>query len=149
MASWRSALAFAVCFALGSCALQRAQVANEAQSKMIGLTKEQVLACMGPPVGKAGEGATEVWSYNSGDGRVTINTFGTSNTNATVAGDRYSATGQASTVSSAVGIGRQRYCTINVTMAEGRVSRVNYVGPTGGLLTAGEQCAFAVENCTR
>jgi hypothetical protein len=33
-------------------------------------------------------------------------------------------------------------------MVEGRVSRVNYVGPTGGLLTGGEQCAFAVQNCT-
>ncbi len=30
---------------------------------MIGLSKEQVLACMGPPRNKGG--ATEVWSYNS------------------------------------------------------------------------------------
>jgi hypothetical protein len=27
---------------------------------------------------------------------------------------------------------------LNVTMSAGQVSRINYVGPTGGLLTAGE-----------
>jgi hypothetical protein len=30
----------------------------------------------------------------------------------------------------------------------GRVSAVNYLGPTGGLLSLNEQCAFAVEQCT-
>jgi hypothetical protein len=32
---------------------------------------------------------------------------------------------------------------------EGAVSQVNYTGPTGGILTAGEQCAFAVEACAK
>ena len=41
----------------------------------------------------------------------------------------------------------RRFCTVNVTMNGGRVTRINYVGPTGGLLTASEQCAFAVEKC--
>jgi hypothetical protein len=40
---------------------------------------------------------------------------------------------------------RQRSCIVNVTMTKGRVSRVNYLGPTGGLLTQGEQCAYAVQ----
>ena len=34
-------------------------------------------------------------------------------------------------------------------MNNGYVSRVNYSGPTGGLITEGEQCAFAVQNCTK
>ena len=114
---------------LGSCALQRAQIATEAQSGMIGLTKEQVLACMGPPVNKASEGATEVWSYASGNGRTQV----------AIAGGQDWASG----------VSTHRFCTVNVTMTDGRVSRVNYVGPTGGLLTGGEQCAFAVQNCTR
>jgi hypothetical protein len=42
----------------------------------------------------------------------------------------------------------RRFCNINVVMSQAMVSRVNYSGPTGGLLTGGEQCAFAVENCT-
>jgi outer membrane protein assembly factor BamE (lipoprotein component of BamABCDE complex) len=113
------------------CAIQRAQVANDAQSKMIGLTKEQVLSCMGPPVSKAAEGTTEVWSYGSGNNHTTISTFGN------VGRGTYSG----------VGVGESRYCTINVTMENGHVARMNYVGPTGGLLTQGEQCAFAVQNC--
>ena len=35
---------------------------------MVGMSKEQVLTCMGPPASKTAEGQTEVWSYNSGDG---------------------------------------------------------------------------------
>jgi hypothetical protein len=45
------------------------------------------------------------------------------------------------------GISSRRYCTVNVVMSGGWVSRVNYSGPTGGLLSAGEQCACAVQNC--
>jgi outer membrane protein assembly factor BamE (lipoprotein component of BamABCDE complex) len=111
------------------CAYQRAHIAGEAQNQMIGLTKEQVLACMGPPLNRASEGATEVWSYNSTNGYTAV----ASN------GGRGWATATAS----------QRFCTVNVTMTDGRVSRLNYLGPTGGMLTQGEQCAFAVQNCVQ
>ena len=134
---------------VGGCAVQRAVVANDAQSKMVGMTKEQVLGCMGPPAAKAAEGATEVWSYSSGNNKQIVSTFGSSNTNASVSGNRNYVTGQATTTSSGFGVARSRYCTVNVTMVDGRVSRLNYIGPTGGLLTAGEQCAFAVQNCTQ
>jgi hypothetical protein len=56
-----------ICLALTACAIQRSQTANEARSNMIGLSKEQVLACMGPPLNKGAEGGIEVWSYNSGN----------------------------------------------------------------------------------
>jgi hypothetical protein len=92
------------------------------------MTKEQILGCMGPPVAKAAEGATEVWSYSSGNAQ----------TDLAISGGR----------GWAMGTSTQRFCTVNVTMADGRVSRVNYVGPTGGLLTPGEQCAFALQNCS-
>jgi hypothetical protein len=78
---------------------------------MIGLSKEQVLACMGAPAKQAATGATEVWSYDSGN--------------------------------SAAGINSVRNCTVNVVMTAGRVSSLNYVGDTGGLITQGEQSAFA------
>src|SRR5262249_22432466 len=102
-------------------------------SQMIGLKKEQVLARMGPPANRMAEGGTEVWSYSSGDG-TTIST-------ASVSGDRWGASG--------VGFSSRRFCTVNIVMARGAVSAVNYVGPTGGLLTAGEQCAFAIQNCVQ
>jgi hypothetical protein len=36
-----------------------------------------------------------------------------------------------------------------VVMSGGAVSAVNYQGPTGGLITAGEQCAYAVDACVK
>ncbi len=134
---------------LASCAVQRAQVAQEAQDKMIGLRKDQVLACMGIPANKASEGATEVWSYNSGNGAVVASTFGSSTTNLAVNSGPGYATGNANTFGSGVGVSSRRFCTVNVVMTDGVVTKVNYAGPTGGLLTSGEQCAFAVQNCAK
>ena len=128
------ACVIAISIILTACAIQRAQVANEAQDRMVGMTKEQILSCMGPPMAKAAEGATEVWSYTSGNNRTDVSTFG----NVSRGG-----------FFSAGGVAESRYCTVNVTMMNGRVNRMNYVGPTGGVLTPNEQCAFAVKNCTQ
>jgi hypothetical protein len=145
----KSVLLTLAAIGITGCAVERAQVAHDAQTRMVGLSKEQVLACMGPPAAKAAEGATEVWSYNSGNDHTQIATFGQSTTNASLYGSRQFASGSASTFGSGIGVASRRYCTVNVVMGGGRVSRVNYNGPTGGLLTAGEQCAFAVQNCPR
>jgi outer membrane protein assembly factor BamE (lipoprotein component of BamABCDE complex) len=106
MSPLRTMVAVVIAACVADCAAERTQIANYAQNKMVGLTKEQVLACMGPPASKATEGATEVWSYPSGN------------------------------------------CTVNVTMMDGKVKRMNYVGSTGGLLSQNEQCFFTVANCT-
>jgi hypothetical protein len=127
-------IAIACGLLVGACAIQRAVVANDAQDKMIGLSKEQVLACMGIPATKAVEGATEVWAYPSGNNHTVASTFGNVGR-----GGGFSATG----------VSESRFCTVNVTMTAGRVSRLNYIGPTGGLLTPNEQCAFAVQNCEK
>jgi hypothetical protein len=119
----------------------RAKEANEAQATMVGMSKEQILACMGPPASKAAEGATEVWSYNSGNGQ----TVGYGTSTANVYGGRGYATGFGTSSL----VTQQRFCTVNVTMVGGRVDRINYVGPTGGLITQGEQCAFAIDNCVQ
>jgi hypothetical protein len=116
---------------------------------MVGFTKEQILACMGPPGSKAAEGQTEVWSYASGNGY-----------SSTIASTDVSTTGQASRFGNQVygsanstgfgtAISTRRFCTVNVVMINGAVTAVNYQGPTGGLLTAGEQCAFVVDACVK
>ena len=123
------------CAALGACSIERAQEASDAKAAMIGMTKEQILGCMGPAASTASAGGTEVWSYNSGNGRTT--TVGSAYA---YGGPGWAgATGTAST--------QARFCRVDIVMANDRVTRVNYSGPTGGLLTKGEQCAFAVENC--
>ena len=134
---------------LSGCAIQRAQVAQDARAQMVGLFKEQVLGCMGPPANKAAEGQTEVWSYASGNGY-----------SATVASTDVNTTGQASRIGNEVygsatstgfgtAVSTRRYCTVNVVMKNGLVAAVNYQGPTGGLLTSGEQCAFAADACVK
>jgi len=44
-------------------------------------------------------------------------------------------------------VSTNRFCNINIVMDAGRLTAVNYTGPTGGLLTAGELCAYAAEAC--
>jgi hypothetical protein len=128
---------------------------------MIGLSKGEVLACMGIPQAKAVESNVEVWSYEAGNGRTDTVSDGYSNTNATATGAAqatrigntvYAAgTAAGNSQTSSVGFAstrRHRSCTVSVVMTNGSVSRVNYSGPTGGVLTKGEQCAYAVQNCT-
>jgi hypothetical protein len=103
--------------ALCGCAFQRAEIAHDARAQMVGMPKEQVLACMGAPISKEAVGATEVWTYNSTNGAIVVNA--------------------------------DRFCRVNVVMASGQVSAVNYLGRTGGLLTGGEQCAYAVDACVK
>ena len=67
MSPLRTVVAVVIAACVADCAGDRAQIANYAQNKMVGLTKEAVLACMGTPASKATEGATEVWSYPSGN----------------------------------------------------------------------------------
>jgi outer membrane protein assembly factor BamE (lipoprotein component of BamABCDE complex) len=119
----------ALAVALAGCAFQRAEIAQDARAQMVGMSKEQVLTCMGAPANKAAEGATEVWGYASGNGM----------TVASASYDRYGGTAVSSS----------RFCNINIVMNSGRVTAVNYAGPTGGLLTAGEQCAYAVDACVK
>jgi hypothetical protein len=141
--------AFVCALALSGCAAQRAMEAQEAQSKMVGLTKERVLGCMGVPANRAAEGQTEVWTYGSGDGRTIGMAFsqGSSTASGVVSGSMLSAEGSSSGTS--FGTSFRLHCTVSVVMTSGRVSRVNYSGPTGGLITQGEQCAYAVHNCVR
>jgi hypothetical protein len=123
------------------------------KGKLVGLSKEQVLACMGPPGTRMAEGATEVWSYNSGDGRTTTVATATAVTDVNGSASRFGNTTDLSATATSSGFGtavtRQRGGTVNVTMTGGRVARVNYLGPTGGLLTPGEQCAYAVQACVQ
>jgi hypothetical protein len=122
---------------LSSCSFQRAEVAQEAKDKMVGMSKEQVLVCMGAPSQRAVAGETEVWSYPSGGDSRTLGTAHASidaSGNANAFGSSYT---------------QHRYCIVNVVMTGDRVSAVNYTGRTGGWATHGEQCAFAVQNCVQ
>jgi outer membrane protein assembly factor BamE (lipoprotein component of BamABCDE complex) len=116
---------------MSGCALEGAHLApQEAQNKMTGMNKEQVLICMGPPAAKIAEGHTEVWSYTS--------SYSTGSDHPTVV-----------LLTSGTAVSATQHCTVNVVMTDNQVSQVSYYGPTGALLTAGERCAYAIQNCIR
>lgn len=131
-------LAIVAAVGLCGCAVQRAQTAQDAKSQLVGMSKEHILSCMGAPENAATVGQTEVWSYSSGDG-TTVSAGDTQFRRGAFGG----IAANTSTISS------RRYCKVNVVMSNGIVGAVNYQGPTGGLLTAGEQCAYVVEACVR
>lgn len=135
-------LTIAVCLSavLASCnatsnVFSRASLASEAQTSLIGKSKGQILACMGSPIRTASADNVDVLTFASGDG--TTQSLGT----ASVYGSPGSAVafGSSHTVT--------RSCEVDIVFEGGRVSRVNYKGRTGGLITQGEQCAYAVSNC--
>jgi hypothetical protein len=141
--------AVALTFVLTGCAIQRSQEAQQARISMVGMTKEQILACMGPAGQKAVEGQTEVWSYASGNGwsGTVASATGSGTSQATFSGNQVN--GSSSGSASGTAVSTKRFCTVNVVMSGGFVSAVNYSGPTGGILTGGEQCAFAIEACVK
>lgn len=145
----RAIIAAALCACLLGCSIERSQTANQARSQMVGMSREQVLACMGPPGQRLAEGATEVWSYASGDGKTITTGSGVAQTRASAYGGPGYASGSATTLSSGSAVSRSRHCTVHVIMSEGSVSKINFSGPTGGLLTKGEQCSYAVANCVQ
>lgn len=130
-------LAFAALLisACASSRFGRAEVATHAKAEMVGMSKEQVLACMGAPPQHTAVGQTEVWSYPSGGDTTTFST----------ASGSVDASGNASAFGASQSA--HRYCIVNIVMTAGKVSAVNYTGRTGGWASQGEQCAFAVQNC--
>lgn len=56
----RLAGALALVHLISGCLIQRAQEARDAKARMIGMSGEQVFACMGPPSQKSAEGGTEI-----------------------------------------------------------------------------------------
>jgi outer membrane protein assembly factor BamE (lipoprotein component of BamABCDE complex) len=117
----------------GCSSFARSDVAAEARQRMVGMSKEEVLACMGPPKQKATVGMTEVWSYNSTNGLGTSGSLG-----------RYDKT---SGFSTGGGTHQHYFCTVNVVMKSDIVSVVHYNGPRGGMMNRDEQCGYAVEHC--
>jgi hypothetical protein len=83
-------LATSLLLPLAACAVaanqQAAQVAADAKSEMVGMTREQVLACAGIPQQKAAEGSTEVWQC-AGDSMNVGGSFGSGNATAAASGN--------------------------------------------------------------
>ena len=104
---------------ISSCVVEQVDVSSKAKTSLAGMTKAQVLGCMGAPPQHATAGETEVWSYPSGGDIITLG----------IASSSYAI---------------RRYCLVNIVMSSEHVISVNYTGRTGKL---DAECAFAVKNC--
>ena len=126
----------------GCAATKRVEDPEIAQTKIVGLSEQRLLACMGAPANKAVEGNRAVWSYNSDYEQSSrrfcklelVTFFGPSCV------DQISPPTQPPV---------RVACTVKIVMNDSRVTQVNYFGPTGEPLTHGEQCRLAAENCVR
>jgi outer membrane protein assembly factor BamE (lipoprotein component of BamABCDE complex) len=116
----------------GCSSFDRSNQAMSARRMMVGLTKEDVLICMGPPAKKAVVGTTEVWAYNSSGGTNSSPSFSQK---------------LSSSFSIKNSLQEKSSCTVNVVMKNDIVSVVHYNGPRGGLLNPDEQCGYAIEHC--
>jgi hypothetical protein len=115
----------------GSAAAWEPDVDQIAQRKMIGLAKKKILACLGEPDKRVRIGSTDIWTYRNGEARIESPFFAP-------------VLSMSATAPAVLG----QSCNVNVIMTNGAVSQVAYAGANGGLLPLGEQCIFAVTNCT-
>jgi len=116
--------------ALGGC--QPLETDQVAQQSMIGLSKRDILACLGEPAqrDRAGQ-ATEIWTY---------------------AGGRLRGYGPQWAIGLNTNLppfGRPGTCDVVLTMTNVRVSEVGYAALDGGALPLGQECLFPVERCVR
>lgn len=128
----------ALALAVASCAAyERSGQATKVKSQLVGLRKDQVRACAGPPRRREVRDETEVWIYEVGDDDVRR-------------GPDPSATDPGTFgIESPSRVIPKRYCVARVSIREGRVSSVSYSGMTGGVFSRGEQCAFVLGSCLR
>lgn len=116
----RVLFALALILAVGACSsFGRADLANRAQTELVGLSKEQLLSCAGAPDRRAMSGETEVLTYGV----------------------------RTQTQASKDHPGSTRFCEATFVIRDGHVSKVSYRGATGGWFTTGEQCGYVVQNC--
>jgi hypothetical protein len=104
---------------------------------MVGMSREEVLACAGIPSAKESIGQTEVWQYAGGSVNVGGG-LGMGNATASTTGNVTSAMGTTSTI----GVSRHLGCQVSIVLTGGHVSAVNYNG-SGNL----SLCAQPLTNC--
>lgn len=122
-------LCLAAAVATAGCSYYQDQATAEtAATRMVGMSRAAVLACMGPPLARMNEGDLEAWSYRSSTAAPTI---------ITPVGSSLIASG-----------GGTYDCTVDVILTGGAVSRVGYKAGWGGLGTPHQACAPAVRACS-
>ena len=115
---------------LGAC--QPLETDQVAQQSMIGLSKRDILACMGRPAQRVPSGqATEIWTYVGGQMR------------------GYGPQWAIGLNTNLVPFTSGGSCDVVLTMTNGRVSQVGYAAVDGSSFPLGQECVFSVESCVK
>jgi hypothetical protein len=117
---------------MGLSGCQPLEVDQVAQQSMIGLSKRDILACMGQPAQRVPSGqATEIWTYTGGRMRgygpqwaLLLNT-------------------------NLVPVTPGGSCDVVLVMTNAHVSEVGYTAVDGSKFPLGQECIFSVEHCVR
>ncbi len=150
MSGWRKLLlplGLAGFAGLAACASNpRSDLAELAQTALIGLPRSELLACAGVPPRSRVEGDREFWTYGSerlyaqpGPGLgIGVGLFGGSgNFGYGIGLPLYGGRGDLSS----------SYCEATFTLENDRVTRINYAGIAGYGQTRYSQCYYIVQSC--
>lgn len=96
------------------------------EASMSGMTETQLLRCAGKPRDRQKRGGGEIWTYEIGGGSNGDNRLEPDNGPSPVP---------------------SRYCVARVYFENGRVTRTEFSGFTGGLFTRGDQCERLLAEC--
>jgi hypothetical protein len=125
-----AAVGLLTALALGGC--QPLEVDQVAQQSMIGLSKRDILACLGQPAQRVPSGqATEIWTYTGGQMR------------------GYGAQWAIGLNTNLAPFGAGGSCDVVLVMTNGHVSEVGYTGVDGSKFALGQECVFSVDRCVK
>jgi hypothetical protein len=111
---------------------QPLEVDQVAQQSMIGLSKRNILACLGQPAQRVPSGqATEIWTYTGGPMRGY--------------GPQWAIGLNTNLVPFAPG----GSCDVVLVMTNSHVSEIGYTAVDGSKFPLGQECVFSVERCVK
>ena len=125
----RRAALVVLTLAMSACSIERNRTAEQAEAKLIGLTRAELYRCAGLPHRSEVIDGVEIATY-----------------------DNQLTTSNALTlpfIGGGLTQGTNNYCRTTVTIDRGAVRSVNYAGDTGPFYAEHEQCAFTVRACVK
>jgi hypothetical protein len=128
----KSAATAGLVVVLGLSGCQPLEVDQVAQQSMIGLSKRDILTCLGQPAQRVPTGqATEIWTYVGGQMR------------------GYGPQWAIGLNTNLIPLAPGGSCDVVLVMTNARVSEVGYTAVDRSGLPLGRECVFPVERCVR
>jgi hypothetical protein len=124
-------LAYVLALPLAACAVEDAEVARVAQSRLVGLSEVDLLSCLGLPAKSQRLGNVEIKTYE----RAPASSGGLSLTLPVIGGG--------------VNVTGGGYCSATFKLVDGAVAAVHYTGDNDVLLGDNAFCAPIVQDCLK